>query len=256
VTFDDEAAVKLTDVDNERAIANQRFSTSLSAVVAPAKPTAFAVIETPELPKGQLFVHFNRAVVIELGNATALSAQRLEAAIADEMQARFIVGSTGTRLSWQTEGNLHFLKQALLEQGGAYAISGKNLIIASNKDYCAAIVAGGAATAAYTPSLSGKMQRFAVVRPTAIKPVFARLTKVLDSSTGTSAKKSADSGGAEGGEGESSEESADNSDDGPVTFFGKNVKSLLDVTDGMGEATFESAVVGDVMMEVVVYHLT
>ena len=252
--IDDEAAVKLTDTDNERTIANQRFATALSAVIAPAKPTAFAVIETPELPNNQLFVHFNRAVVIELGNATALSPQRLEAAIADEMQARFIVGSTGQRLSWQTEGNLHFLKQALLEQGGAYAISGKNLIIASNKDYCTAVIAGGAATTTYTPSLSGKMQRFAVVRPTAIRPVFTRLTKVLDSNAATTAKN-AGGEGEEGGAGEASEESGETADEGPVTFFGKNVKSLLDVTNGMGEATFESAVVGDVMMEVVVYHL-
>ena len=203
----------------------------------------------------RFFVRFNQAVVIDLGNATALSAQALEGAVVDEMQARFIVGSVVQRLGWQTEGSVHYLKQALLDQGGAYAISGKSLIIASNKEYCAAVVAASVATTGYTASLSGKMQRFAVVRPSAIKPVFGKLTKVLDANQ-LAAKNgaSADSPDSEGGEG--AQEAADGDDSGPVTFFGGNIKSLIDVTDGMGEATFESSIVGDLMMEVIVYHLS
>ncbi|HZS47010.1 MAG TPA: hypothetical protein VFC63_18185 [Blastocatellia bacterium] len=259
--IDDEAAVKLTDTQNERANANARFSASLATVIAPAKPDAYVMIETPELSGNKLFVHFNRAVVINLGDSTALSTQRLESAVADEMQQRFVVGNAGQRLGWQVEGSVHYLKQALLEQGGAYAISGKSLIIASNKEYCAAVVAQAATTTTYKASLAGKLQRYAIVRPGAIKPIFAKLAKVLDANQPA---KSADASGAsdtpsegdtEEGSSQDASAGADN-DSGPVTFFGQNVKSLLDVIDGVDEATYQSSITGDLMIEVITYHLS
>jgi hypothetical protein len=126
---------------------------------------------------GKPFVHFERAVIIETKSTVDKNA--LEKLISDEMRERFVVTGIDPQLMWQTEGAVRFLAQSLLEQGAAYAISGKYLVLASSKEFVRDILQANT-TAPATTRIEGAAQFFALVRITDAKPVYDKLMAKLD----------------------------------------------------------------------------
>lgn len=241
--IDDEAAVKLANDVNERVEATKRFTAGLAPVFADARPVAYAVFQSPQLAADGLFVKFNRAVVVEMASGNALDTRKLEAAITAELDSRFVIGGAPERIAWQAEKGVRNLRQTLLEQGGAYAVSGNKVIIASNQEYCASLLAQANMAATYKIELTAPLSRFALVRPALIRPVFVKLSRVLDAKA--TSPETAEQTGNEEGEGSS----------GAIAFFSDNLVSLLDVAQRLREASYESAVSGGVLQEVIVYHL-
>lgn len=244
--IDDEAAVKLSTEGSEATVAAKRFFGALAPVFAETRPLAYAVLQSPRLAADGLFVKFNRAIVVEMESAGVFDTRRLEAAITGELQSRFVAGTAQQEMIWQTEGGVRSLRQSLIEQGGAYALSGSTLILASNKDYCAALLARANVSTTYQAELPSPLERFAVVRPSLVLPAFARLSRVLDAK-----ESSAGTPGSDNGEGGQEDEESS----GAIAFFSDNLASLLNAAQELREANYESAVIDGVLREVVVYHL-
>jgi hypothetical protein len=140
------------------------------------------------------------------------------------MRARFVVSGVDPRLAWQDEAGVRYLAQSLLEQGAAYGVSGKYLVMASNKEFVRDVLqtAAKAATVKATP-LEGAMSFYALVRIADAKPVFDKLMAKLDGKVDqpATAKKKADNEDEEEGNQES-EKSA--------SFFSDNISSLVSAT--------------------------
>lgn len=158
---------------------------------------------------GKPFVHFERAVIVETKSAVDKNA--LEKLISDEMRERFVVTGIDPQLTWQTEGAVRFLAQSLLEQGAAYAISGKYLVLASSKEFVRDILLAST-TAPATTRIEGAAQFYALVRLTDAKPVYDKLMAKLD---GKIAGKPA---------GDSEESEAE------IKFFSDNLPSFIQAT--------------------------
>ncbi len=158
---------------------------------------------------GKPFVHFERAVVVEMKDAVDKAA--LERTIAQEMRERFVVAGIDPQLNWQDEGAVRFLAQALLEQGAAYAISGNYLVLASSKELARDILQA-ATTATATTKLDGELEFYGVVRIGGAKPVFDKLMRKLDGKVEKPVTKKTD-------DDEGSEEA--------IEFFSDNLSSFI-----------------------------
>lgn len=158
---------------------------------------------------GKPFVHFERAVVVEMKEAVDKAA--LERIVAQEMRDRFVVAGVDPQLAWQDEGAVRYLAQALLEQGAAYAISGKYLVLSSSKEFARDILQA-AATAPPATKLDGELEFYGVVRIAAAKPVFDKLMRKLDGKVEKPVTKKTDD--EESGEAE-------------IKFFSDNLSSFI-----------------------------
>jgi hypothetical protein len=158
---------------------------------------------------GKPFVHFERAVVVELKEAVDKTA--LERTVANEMRERFVVAGIDPQLAWQDEGAVRFLAQALLEQGAAYTISGKYLVLASSKEFARDILQA-TQTAPATTRLDGELEFYGVVRIAGAKPVFDKLMRKLDGKVERPVAKKTDE-----------EESSDEE----IKFFSDNLSSFI-----------------------------
>lgn len=183
------------DVDDAQAkpASNSQSSTAKSGTAQGAKPNPLTVltkldallkssVSYAELARskdevGKPFVHFERAVIVETKSAVDKNA--LEKLISDEMRERFVVTGIDPQLAWQTEGNVRFLAQSLLEQGAAYAISGKFLVLASSKEFVRDILQANTSAPA-TTRIEGAAQFYALVRLTDAKSVYDKLMAKLD----------------------------------------------------------------------------
>src|SRR5205085_2632913 len=129
------------DVDDEQAPprGNAPARKAKTEAAAPTAPTSFVAAITKlaplavcELTRSKAdpdrpFVHFERAVVIEMKSEAALDRAALERAIVEEMQARFVVAGVDPRFGWQDDAGVRVLGQSLLEKGAAYTVAGKYL---------------------------------------------------------------------------------------------------------------------------------
>jgi hypothetical protein len=184
--------------------------TVLTKLDAMLKTSAsFAEMARSKDEAGKPFVHFERAVIVETKSAVDKNA--LEKLISDEMRERFVVTGIDPQLTWQTEGTVRFLGQSLLEQGAAYAISGKYLVLASSKEFVRDILQAGT-TAPATTRIEGAAEFYAMVRITDAKPVYDKLMAKLD---GKIAGKPASD----------SEES-----EAEIKFFSDNLPSFIQAT--------------------------
>lgn len=181
--------------------------TKLDAVLQTA--SSFAEVVRSKEEVGKPFVHFERAVIVEM--KTTIDKALLEKIIADEMRERFVVAGIDPQLLWQDEGAVRFLSQALLEQGAAYAVTGKYLVLASSKELVRDILAAPA-TAPATAKLDNPSEFFALARLTEAKPVYDKLMAKLDGKVANKPKSDLEEGEAE------------------IKFFSDNLPSFIKAT--------------------------
>lgn len=194
----------------------QPSSSALASVLTKISPTGYCELVRSKSDAREPFVHFERAVVIEMKSEAAIDRAALERAITDEMRARFVVAGVDPRLVWQDESQVRYLAQSLLEQGAAYSISGKHLVLASSKEFARDIAqAAASAAAAGAARIDSAVQFYALVRVADAKPVFDKLMSKLD---GKSEQVVAE------------KKSEDEESEKDIKFFSDNLSSLISAT--------------------------
>ncbi len=176
------AAARKEAGEKEKREAAASFEKSFSAAIAGASPIGYAELVRSRTEAGRPFVRFERALVIEMKSALPDHAA-FERAVMEEMRARFIVAGIDPGLQWQDDAGVRFVAQSLLEQGAAYAVSGKYLVLSSSREFVRAVLQAASATTP-TPRVEGSTQYFALVRVANAKPVFDKLMKTLDGKSG------------------------------------------------------------------------
>jgi hypothetical protein len=221
----------------------QKAPTSFVTAITKLAPVAVCELTRSKADPDRPFVHFERAVVIEMKSEAALDRAALERAIIEEMRARFVVAGVDPRFGWQDDAGVRVLGQSLLEQGAAYVVTGKYLVLASSKQLAADIAQAAAATAE-APRIDGAVSFYALVRIADAKPVFDKLMAKLD---GKVAEPPAPKAKKEDQEEESSDESANN-----IKFFSDNVSSLVSATT-IREMRLRREASGPLVVERLVY---
>src|SRR5262249_47581049 len=156
----------------------------------------------------------------------------LERAVIDELRARFVVSGAEPRLEWQDDASIRYVAQTLLEQGVAYSISGKYLVLASTREFARDILqAGSVPPGPATVKIDGAVDLYSLIRITAAKPVFDKLMAKLDGRVGEPARTAKTTEEKGDSESETSEgDSTDNTDSesgSTVKFFSDNLSSLI-----------------------------
>lgn len=164
-----------------------RFEKSVAALLANISPAGYSKMVRSKLDAAKPFVTFERAIVIEMKSEQGIDRTALERAITNEMRERFVVTGVEPGLNWQEESQVRYLAQSLLEQGAAYSISGKYLVLASSKDFARDILRAASSTAA--AKVEGAFDYYGVVRVADAKPVFDKLMSKLDGKVEESAPK-------------------------------------------------------------------
>jgi hypothetical protein len=172
--------------------------------------TSFAEVARTKDEAGKPFVHFERAVIIELKSPVDKAA--LEKIITDEMRERFVVAGINPQLAWQDEGPVRFVAQSLLEQGAALAVTGKFLILASSKEFVRDILQASA-TALTTTKIDGASEFYALVRITDAKPMYDKLMAKLDGKVAGKPKTDSEEEGEQ-----------------EIKFFSDNLPSFIKMT--------------------------
>jgi hypothetical protein len=206
----------------------------LEEVLSATSPVGYCEIARSRMDQGRPFARFERAVVVEMRAGAALDRAALEKAVADEMRSRFVVSGVDPQLAWQADSSVRYLAQSLLEQGAAYSVSDRYLVLASSRELARDIMAAASGPSA-PQKIDGQVEFYAVVRIADAKPVFDRLMSKLDGKVETS-----------GAAGQDEEES------GEVKFFSENISSLLGAS-GIKEARLRRATEGAVVSERLVY---
>ncbi|HET8677218.1 MAG TPA: hypothetical protein VFO63_15585 [Blastocatellia bacterium] len=211
----------------------ERFEKSVSAILANISAAGYSKMVRSKLDAAKPFVTFERAVVIEMGADQAIDRGALERAITSEMRERFVVAGVEPGLVWQDDAQVRYLAQSLLDQGAAYSISGKYLVLASSREFARDILR--AAASASTAKVEGTFEYYGVVRVADAKPVFDKLMSKLDGKVETAASQSDDE-----------EESND------IKFFSENMSSFITSTT-IREFRARRQTDGTVMVEQIFY---
>lgn len=214
---------------------SQPATSALAPVLAILSPSGYCELARSKAEQGKPFVHFERALVVEMKSETAIDRTALERAITDEMRARFVVAGIDPRLAWQDEAAVRYLAQALLEKGAAYSVSGRYLVLASSKEFARDIIQAAAAQSG-AAKIDGTVQFYALVRVADAKPVFDKLMSKLD---GKEEQTKGDT--------EETEEGAKE-----IKFFSENLSSLISATS-VREIIVHRNMSATTMMERVVY---
>jgi hypothetical protein len=220
---DEQAPSRGSSTPTRKAKANdsaQAIQSSLVAAITKLSPIAVCELTRSKTDADRPFVHFERAVVIEMKTESLLDRAALERAISDEMRARFVVAGVDPRFNWQDDAGVRVLGQSLLEQGAAYVVTGKYLVLASNKSFAADIAQAAAATTE-AARIDGNVGFYALVRIADAKPVFDKLMAKLDGKVSAPAPKAKKDDQEEESEDESGTE---------IKFFSDNVSSLVSAT--------------------------
>lgn len=227
---DDETAPRAGGKESSSVVKQEpaapQFEKVIDTVLATAAPVGYCEMVRSRVEAGRPFVRFERAVVIEM-SAGAMDRSGFERAVTDEMRSRFVVAGIDPRLQWQDETGVRYLAQSLLEQGAAYSVSGKYVVLSSSREFARDILR--AATVASQARIDGPADFYALVRISDAKPVFDTLMKKLD-------------GPAETAEGE----------EPSVRFFSDNLSSLVAAT-AFREMRLRRETAGGMMIERVVY---
>ncbi|HYP26719.1 MAG TPA: hypothetical protein VE262_08380 [Blastocatellia bacterium] len=203
----------------------------LEGVMAAASPAGYCEIVRSRMDRDRPFARFERAIVVEMKGAASLDRAALEKIVADEMRARFVVSGVDPQLAWQAESSVRYLAQSLLEQGAAYSVSDRYLVLASSREFARDILQA-AATQSAPQSIDGDVEFYAVVKIADAKPVFDKLMSKLDGKT--------EADGQDEGEG------------GEVKFFSENISSLIGASK-IREARLRRVTDGAVVSERVIY---
>ncbi len=215
----------------------QSLAPMLAPVLAKLSPSGYCELARSKAEQGKPFVHFERALVIEMKSETAIDRPALERAITDEMRGRFVVSGVDPRLAWQDESSVRYLAQSLLEKGAAYSVSGKYLVLASSKEFARDILQAAAAPQASAAKIDGAVQFYALVRVADAKPVFDKLMSKLD-----------------GKQEQVVSEKKDDTEEGEkeIKFFSENLSSLISATS-FREMRVHREMSATIMIERVVY---
>jgi len=206
------------DVDDDQTQAaatvtskpGETLEKNLAAFLAGISPSGYLQVARSKMDSGKPFVKFERAVVIAMQSAEGLERAGLERLITDEVRARFVVKGVDPKLEWQEESGVRYLAQSLMEQGSAYAVSDRFLVLASSREFARDILKAAPAQRVMTTSIEGPIQFYARVRIAEAGPVFDRLMSKLDGRAQTS-------GSDKDGERE-------------VKFFSENLPGLIAAT--------------------------
>jgi hypothetical protein len=160
--------------------AASEFLRSVGAILDGASTTSYCQLVRSKAEAGRPFVRFERAIVAQLKPEAALNREALERAVVDELRARYVVAGTQPQLEWKDDGAVRFVAQSLLEQGAAYSISGRYLVMASSREFASDILQASKSAGQTPESTDGLVDSYAVVRIAAAKPAFDILMSKLD----------------------------------------------------------------------------
>ena len=229
------------DVDDEQTAAaelagmkpGERLEKGLSLLSSVISPAGYLQIARSKTDPGRPFVKFERAVVIEMG-AGGFDAPGFERMITDELRERFVVKGVEPKLDWQDDTSVRYVAQSLMEQGAAYAVSEKYLVLASSREMARDILrAASSPGTTVAAAIEGPTEFYARLRIAAARPVFDKLMSKLDGRFDTEA-------------------AANQESEGKVKFFSENLSSLIAAT-GVSEMRLVRTSNKGVMTEVVVY---
>jgi hypothetical protein len=235
----------------------KRFAKAAASVLTKISAAGYSEVTRSSLEAGKPFARFERAVVIEMKSPTAADRAAFERAVVDELRARFVVAGAEPKLEWQEDGGIRYVAQTLLEQGAAYSISGKYLVLASNKEFARDILQAGSAPAAEAAAkVDGPVELYALIRVAAAKPVFDKLMAKLDGRTEEAAKaskKGEDNTDSDSQTNEGDNTDSNNSESGStVKFFSDNLSSLI-AASAIREVRLQRETKGSITIERVNY---
>ncbi|HEY7545312.1 MAG TPA: hypothetical protein VID27_10535, partial [Blastocatellia bacterium] len=180
IDVDDETAPRAGGKESSQTVKQEpsvaQFEKAVDAILAAAAPAGYCEMVRSRVEAGRPFVRFERAIVVET-SAGVVDRAGFERAITDEMRQRFVVASVDPQLQWQDDAGVRYLAQSLLEQGAAYSMSGKYLVLSSSREFARDILRAAAASQA---RVDGPALFYALVRVSDAKPVFDTLMKKLD----------------------------------------------------------------------------
>lgn len=205
---------------------NARFAAALTNALTPAAPARFTVMAEPVVDQSSLFVRFNKALAIELGQPAKLARENFETAVAQELQRRFIVQGGAASFAWTGEaGGARVMEQTLIEHGGAYSVVNNFLIIANSREYLDKILAAYQAAPETKVATQPGLARYAFIKVRAGRSAYDQLMKRLDGNAQNFTPPA----------GEDDEERFTES----IPLFSKNISSLLGVVAGIDSVTYE-----------------
>jgi hypothetical protein len=208
------------------------FEETLSAIVGPTSPVGYMELARSRIETGKPFVRFDRAVVVGMQTESSLDRSVLEQSVSNELRTRFVVRGADIDLEWRDGENHRYVAQSLVEQGAAYAISGKNLIVSSSREFLNDILRAARGPATGSVRLDESVNFHAIVRVTDARPVFDLLMLKLD--------------------GPSNSIVTDGSEAAEVKFFSGNLSSLI-AASAFREMRLSSEKREDFLLERVVY---
>jgi len=229
---DDDMAMRPSQPAATQAAQSPGLSAKLEELIGATSPSGYCEIARSRMEQGKPFARFERAIVIEMKPGATLDRAALERVVGDEVRARFVVSGVDPQLAWQADSSVRYLAQSLLEQGAAYSISGRYLVLASSREFARDILQAGTNPSA-PQKIDGQVESYAIVKIAEAKPVFDKLMSKLDGKT--------EEGGQDEEEG-----------DGEVKFFSENVSSLIGASK-IREARLRRATEGAVVFERVTY---
>ncbi|HKY04479.1 MAG TPA: hypothetical protein VJQ56_06300, partial [Blastocatellia bacterium] len=214
----------------------QTVASALETMIAGVPAAGYTELARARVETGRPFTRFERAVVVE--TSAAVDRASLERALTDELRARFVVAGVDPSLSWQADGEVRFLAQSLLEQGAAYAVSGKYLVLASSREFAREILQASTAAPAAATRLDGAVSYYSLTRVAEARPAYDLLMSKLDGKTDQPVRSS------------SNEEETE--DVREVKFFSENLSSLISAS-AVREMRLSRQSDGPVMVERVTY---
>ncbi|HKV40208.1 MAG TPA: hypothetical protein VJX67_13425 [Blastocatellia bacterium] len=232
----------------------KRFAGIASAMLSPISVGGYCEMVRSSLDPGKPFARFERAVAIAMKGGVSVDRAALERAITDELRARFVVTGVQPVFEWRDEGGVRYVAQSLLDQGAAYAVSGKYLVLASSKELARDILRTASAPAGAAKP-GEPVELYSVVRIADAKPVFDKLMNKLDGRTNEletekTAKTATSAVSKDNDDGDESKEGDDNNQE--VKFFSDNISSLI-AASAIREMRLRRETTGSVMREQVTY---
>jgi hypothetical protein len=194
------------EADNQAQGESDGFEKRISSLISSLDPSGYCFIARSRAEQGKPFVRFDRALVVMLKPDAQIDRAALEGEIANEFRSRFVVSGSESRFGWEQSGGARFIAQSLMEQGAAYAVSGRYLVLASSGAFAVDALNAGTGKGATPAAGDWSVAKFALLRIADAKPMFDTLMTKLDRGT---------SGLSEG-------------DDQHVSFFSQNLGSLID----------------------------
>ena len=223
---------QMSQKNAERKPAHE-FANKIGPILT-AATTSHCLLERSKLDAGKPFVRFERAIVAQLKSDSVVNREALEAAVVEELRARFVIAGTQPRLQWQDDGPVRFVAQSLLEQSAAYSVAGNYLVLASSKEFANDILQAAKSANQVVERAEAPADFFAVIRVTEAKVAFDTLMSKLDGKGERKSNRNKEEGEEE------------------IKFFSENLSSLIAATM-IREVRLTRQSAGSIATERVVY---